>query len=87
MKIVFSKLFDKHYKKRVKRNKILESRFIERFKLFVENPHNPVLGLHKLKGEKNPFYSFSITGDIRTIISIEDDTVIFHDIGTHNQVY
>ncbi len=87
MNVVFSKRFEKHYKKRIKPNKALVSKFNERLELFIENPQSPVLRLHTLKGDKNIFYSFSVTGDIRAIVSIDQDTAIFHDIGTHNQVY
>lgn len=87
MNVVFSKRFEKNYKKRIKGHKNLEDRFKERFHLYVTDPQNPILKLHQLKGDKNMFSAFSITGDIRVIVSVEDNTTIFHDVGTHNQVY
>lgn len=87
MKIVSTSKFNKSYKTRIEGNKKLEKRFENRIKLFRENPLNPVLRLHRLRGNKANYYSFSITGDIRAIIKMERDTVTFYDIGTHSQVY
>lgn len=55
--------------------------------LFVQNPHNPFLNDHPLKGSKEGFRSFSITGDIRAIYYVAEGNAYFVDIGTHNQVY
>lgn len=63
------------------------AKFNERLELFIAHPQHPSLRLHQLKGNQSTFYSFSVTGDVRAILTIENSTVIFHDIGTHNQVY
>ena len=88
MKIHYSKLFLKHYKKRILPHPSLRKRFQVRLKLFEKDTKNLVLGDHALKGEKQSFRSFSITGDIRVIYHKEDsNSVIFIDVGTHPQVY
>jgi mRNA-degrading endonuclease YafQ of YafQ-DinJ toxin-antitoxin module len=81
-------IFTKHYRKRILSHPALHRRFKERFAWFCDNPHNPVLTDHPLKGDKSGKRAFSITGDIRVIYtgSLEKEIVLL-DIGTHNQVY
>lgn len=88
MKITLHPNFDKAYRKRIFQNKKLVKKVDERIKIFQSNPKSPILKTHSLTGEKQGYSSFSITGDIRIIyIQLNEDMVIFHDIGSHNQVY
>ena len=87
MKIEFYHGFIKSYKKRFGGNKKVKAKFVERTKLFQNNPTNPILKDHQLKGEKSNQRAFSVTGDIRVIYQITRNIVYFVDIGTHNQVY
>lgn len=87
MKIDFHPNFRRAYKKRILRNQKLVEKVKERIKLFQANPKNPVIKDHRLMGSKFKYRSFSITGDIRIIYEQQDDKIVFHDIGTHNQVY
>ncbi len=87
MKIKYSKTFIKHYQKRIFLSSSLTSRFDERVKLFLADSKNPLLKDHPLKGKKIGLRSFSITGDIRIIYQIIEETIYFFDIRTHNQVY
>jgi addiction module RelE/StbE family toxin len=60
----------------------------DKIKLFVLNPKHPLLKDHKLKGEKKGLRAFHVIGDIRIVYKqITADTVLFLDVGTHNQVY
>lgn len=80
--------FKKSYKNRIVSNPKLVAKTAERIKLFQTDPSNPILKDHSLKGLRKNFRAFSITGDIRLIYSpAAKDSVIFLDIGTHNQVY
>lgn len=87
MKTHYLARFKKSYAKRIANDKTLKKRFEERYFLFTNNPRNPTLKDHELKGAMTGLRSFSITGDIRVIYFIEDETAFFFDIGTHNQVY
>ena len=87
MKAFFTKDFKKAYAKRISHNKNLTTRFENRYDLFVEEPTNPVLKDHVLSGKLKGYKAFSITGDIRVVYYIHNDTAYFVDIGTHNQVY
>lgn len=87
MKAHFHTSFQKVFVKRIQPQKKLSRKFDERFKLFMMNPHNPLLSDHPLKGNKEGLRAFSITGNIRALYYIQGDTAYFVDIGTHNQVY
>ena len=56
---------------------------------FRENPLDPQLKNHALKGAMRGKRSFSVTGDVRVIFKEEEKyTVVFMlDVGGHAQVY
>jgi addiction module RelE/StbE family toxin len=88
MKIDYHRQFTKHFKQRIASHSTLLKRFNARVDLFVSNPKHPILRDHALIGEKIGYRAFSITSDIRLIyLPINNETVRFYDIGTHNQVY
>ena len=88
MKILTHKTFDKHFRKRILSNPKLVTRFEERVAIFTEDPQNPLLKDHPLTGSQTGHRAFWITGDIRVVYEpVDEDTVNFLDIGTHNQVY
>lgn len=87
MKAHFTKQFKKNYKKRVLQNRNLDNRFEERFNLFLKNSSDPILKDHPLSGKLKGLRAFWITGDIRAVYYVKDETAFFVDIGTHNQVY
>jgi len=87
MNIVFTKLFLKHYDKRIAGNPALIKKFSVRLKLFRDNPNHPSLRLHALKGNRKEFLAYSVTGDIRVVLYLRGDTAYFVTIGTHSQVY
>lgn len=84
MEIEFSADFRKRYKKM--REKIQKA-FHHRLGIFIQNPSEPIIRDHPLTGKLEGYRAFSITGDIRAVYYIQDDTAYFVDIGTHNQVY
>lgn len=66
----------------------IEKRYRERLAMFIKNKNHTTLKDHKLRGKRQSFRAFSITGDVRVVYVEESkDAVIFIDIGTHNQVY
>ena len=87
MKIHFTKDFKKAYQKRIEPNNNLTKRFESRYDLFENDPANPILKDHVLSGKLQGHRAFSITGDIRVVYYIFEETAYFIDIGTHNQVY
>lgn len=87
MKIYFTKDFKRAYRKRIQVNENLAKRFESRYDLFENDPTNPILKDHALGRKLQGHRAFSITGDIRVVYYIFEDTAYFIDIGTHNQVY
>lgn len=80
--------FKNAYKNRIASFPKLVSKTEERIQLFKENPRNPILRDHGLTGKLCKLRSFSVGGDIRIIYQpISKDSVLFLDIGSHNQVY
>lgn len=87
MKIEYSRRFKKNYQKRIAQNSKLKKQFKKRLKLFLNSTDYPLVRDHALTGELSGFRSFSITGDIRLIYQITKNSLVFYDIGTHNQLY
>ena len=87
MKIHFTKSFKKAYLSRIQTSENLIRIFDEVYDLFFENPSDPVLKDHQLSGRLQRYRAFSVTGEIRVMYHIHNNTAYFMDIGTHNQVY
>jgi len=80
--------FLKHYQKRIFPNLALRLQFEQRLALFLQDPQNPLLKDHPLKGRKQGARAFSLSGDYRVVYSrISASEVLLLDVGTHNQVY
>lgn len=81
MKVYPSKQFQKSFKKLPKD---IQRIAIMRDKIFRSNPHSPQLKTHRLKGKLSKFWSYSVKYSYRTVFEFIDDvTVVYHDIGTH----
>lgn len=85
MKIIYTKNFKKRFNKLSQKNQKL---FKTKVGIFMEDPNNSILRKHKLKGRLKNYSAFSINNDCRVIFQVINDySVLFIDIGTHNQVY
>ena len=52
--------------------------------VFINNPFDKRLKTHKLKGKLKDYWSYSINYQYRILFRFLDkETVIYHDIGTH----
>lgn len=88
IQIRYHRTFLKSYTKRIKTNPKIKLAFEKRVQEFCRKPTSPQLHDHQLIGQKQNFRSFSITGDIRLVYQyVDENTVLFFDIGSHNQVY
>ena len=81
MKIFYTKKFEREYKKL---NKEIKLKVESRENLFRKNPFASVLKTHKLSGELEDFWSFSVDFSYRIIFEFIDDNIFFHSIGTHD---
>jgi addiction module RelE/StbE family toxin len=85
MKVSFGKNFEKSYRKCSSK---VQQKFKQRLRLFIENPHHPILENHALHGEWQDFRSINITGDYRALYyHIDADVVEFFIIDTHGNLY
>jgi len=68
--------------------KKIKTKAKEREKIFRDNPYHPILKTHKLSGEEKEAWAFWINYSYRIkFIFTNDNSVLFLDIGTHNQLY
>lgn len=87
-RIDFSKKFDKQFKKSPLEIKIA---FKKRIKIFIQNPLDPQLRNHPLRGILQSYKSINITGDWRALYSEfkekEEIVIIFEMLGKHSKLY
>lgn len=84
MKITYSKEFIKQAEKLPAK---LQVKLYEHIQLFRDNPLNPSLRNHPLKGKYSAYRSINITGDYRALYLQKEDETIFDKLGTHSQIY
>ena len=88
MEVAFSASFRRTFKKLVKGRPALEEAFWAKVEIFTRDPYDARLRTHKLSGKLHDLWSFSVTYDVRVVLSfVEDDRAIFEDIGDHDTVY
>lgn len=82
MRILILPKFARQYKKLPQS---IKAAAIKQEIIFREDPFDPRLRTHKLKGALDGFWSFSITYSYRIIFDFADDqTIRFYTIGDHD---
>ena len=85
MKAFTSTTFDKEYDKLPEK---VKEQFRKRIKIFLNDPYNRSLNVHKLQGNKKHLCSMNVIGDCRALFQyLDKKTVRFRHIGTHSQLY
>ena len=85
MTIQYLPKFKKQYKKLPAK---FQLQFDERLILFLNDPTDPKLRVHPLKGQFAGYWSMNVNGDIRALYLLKDETlVIFALIGSHSELY
>jgi len=93
MNIVWSSGFKRAFKKITKRNSQLKEQIVEILILLSAGPFTPPLKSHKLSGNLDGFWSYSVAYDCRIIFNFSEDeqllemVIILIDIGSHDEVY
>ena len=88
IEVAFSSSFKRAFKKRVAGSPDRTKRFWERLEVFKNDPFDPTLRTHRLSGKLKHLWSFSIEYDLRVLFQfVEDQRVVFIDIGTHREIY
>ena len=82
MRIEYTKKFARQYRKL---SLPVKQAAEKRESIFRSNPKDHRLKTHKLKGNLKDLWSFSVTHEHRILFEfIEDDVVLFHEIGDHD---
>lgn len=87
MRIGYSRNFIKQSKKLKRLDEDLHEQLRGRIMLFSQNPLDPQLRDHALKGKYKDYRSIDIRGDFRALYLLRGDEAIFDVIGTHAQLY
>ena len=81
LKIFKTKDFEKSFAKLPPKIQIFS---VKKISLFKNEPFNSSLKTHKLKGELQNFYSFSVNRQYRILFEFLDkNKFLLYDIGTH----
>lgn len=83
-------LYSPHFLKSLR--KLSSEKYIavtQTLKIFENDPFDYILRNHKLSGHLYPLRSLFVDRDLRIIYSTQDGhvTILFIDVGTHDQVY
>lgn len=54
---------------------------------FASDAADPLLRVHKLKGELRDYWAFSVDEDLRVLFRWDGDTVFLVNLGSHDEVY
>lgn len=85
IKLFTSPKFERNYKKLPTAIKVKAE---EKEKIFVQNPFDSRLQTHKLHGKNRNLWAYSVDNRYRIkFIFLDDQRVLYLDIGTHDEVY
>ena len=54
---------------------------------FEADPKDPLLRVHKLKGDLAAYWAFSVDDDLRVLFRWEADVCFLVGLGTHDEIY
>lgn len=54
---------------------------------FAADPADPLLRVHKLKGELSNYWAFSVDDDLRVLFRWNGDEAFLVNLGSHDEVY
>ena len=88
-RLVWTRQFRRRARKFFRQHPDLIERFRDHIKIIEKNPIDVKLRPHLLKGALRGKYGLSLNYEYRFIVKIENSEkiIIFHDIGSHDEVY
>ena len=54
---------------------------------FVADPQDPLLRTHKLNGDLDDYWAFSVDRNLRVLFRWDGDIVVLLTLGSHDEVY
>ena len=91
--LVWDNSFKRAYKRLIRKNPQLKTKIFVILELLLENPYDPTLKAHKLKGKLDGLWACWVEYDCRIIYTMkskddsEEEFILLIDIGTHDEVY
>ncbi|NEO73600.1 type II toxin-antitoxin system mRNA interferase toxin, RelE/StbE family [Moorena sp. SIO3H5] len=91
--LIVTSSFKRAFKAIIKRQPNLKPKIEGKLRLLADNPYNPILRTHKLKGKLSGAWACSVEYDCRLIFNFEqnpdtlEEEILLIDIGTHDEVY
>lgn len=92
-KLFWDKSFLRAFKRTTARSPNLQNRILNVIELLAEDPFDPKLKSHKLKGQLEGLWACWVEYDCRIVFTFEKDNqlseeaIVLIDIGTHDEVY
>lgn len=91
-RLVWSTTFLRAYKSAIRRQPHLTADIEAVLRILVEDPFEPRLSTHKLKGQLAGTWACTVTYDMRLIFEFvkspgKEDDIFLIEIGTHEEVY
>ena len=91
--ITFASSFKRAYKALIRKRPDLKPKVETALALLAENPFEPLLQTHKLKGKLSGSWAATIEYDCRIVFdfvqnpALGEDEILLIDIGSHDEVY
>jgi addiction module RelE/StbE family toxin len=91
--LLWTETFTRKFKRLVRQNPQLRILIEQRLQQLSENPFQPSLRTHKLKGELSGIWSCSIDYSYRILFKFakeqggEEDDILLLTLGSHDEVY
>lgn len=91
--LIWGKTFVKAFKRTIKKHPTLSKDIEKTLRLLAEDPFDPQLETHKLKGKLSGTWACSVGYDLRIVFDfvksegIKEDGIFLIEIGTHDEVY
>ena len=54
---------------------------------FAADPSDPLLRVHKLKGDLGDYWAFSVDDNLRVLFRWDGDVAFLVNLGSHDEVY
>jgi addiction module RelE/StbE family toxin len=91
--LVWDTSFRRAFKRVTRRNTFLQERILDVLEALAENPFDPGLKTHKLRGQLEGLWACWVEYDCRIVFAFEPDPadsnglIVLIDIGSHDEVY
>lgn len=85
--IIVSQRFRKKLKDFLRKHPEVGTTVETKLRILQQDAHGRRLRAHKLSGNLKNFFAISITYEYRLIFSINENSIILHAIGGHDEVY